>query len=344
MRFERNKKKGQNSAGFIVGIVLVVITIFVLVLVYMQLSTKGEMDRNVCHQSVVVRGTLGATPVGSDTFELKCKTKRICVTAVKGEDCKKSMGSEAVIYQVNGTLENKQKQMRQLIAREMADCWSMMGEGKLNVFSREWTKEAKFSSVGVVCTRIAFDDSIIAVESGNTISTLDGMNAYLLSHKVPGKQISYWDYFRDTADGDTLQLFSGEDFVKAGGNISSTVLNLSSQKAIVYFEFKADTMAKRIGQMAGGGGVLIGSLFTPLGRGLSLVGGPTAALAAVGAGVYYGGEIGEKIQSYFSTNPISNEVDKSISGLFLIDYTPEGFKKVIGNEGSAEDTKLMNVP
>ena len=51
-------KKGDITVGQIVMIILLLLGFALVLLVYTQLNWSGTIDREVCHQSIVFRGTL----------------------------------------------------------------------------------------------------------------------------------------------------------------------------------------------------------------------------------------------------------------------------------------------
>lgn len=333
-----NKKRGQISPGFMVGIVVVLISLVVLVLIFTQLDFGKDLDREICHDTAVIRATIpgefgGAHIIDNtkDAVDLKCKTKRLCISTEKEGKCEEEFGQEFITERIKTSYEDDselhKRLIRQTIAREMADCWNMMGEGKLEVFNKE-TKSLKYSTAGVVCTRIMFDETITA-----NLVELNGMSNYLLTHKEKNSGVSYWDYFRDTQDGDTLQVLSE-------GEITGDVLNLNEQKAILYVEMKASALPERIGQLVG----LTGSFFLfkgVAGKGLNIVGGKAFGALISGVAAVATGNLFDK---WYKENVSPLGEDDSVSGLFLIDYTKEGFITLTVNEDNQKNFYLANIP
>ncbi len=156
---KENKKKGEMTSKTIIEIVLVVIGFGIILFVYSQLAWEGTVDREVCHQSVIYRGTL-FDKYGFTTKELvplKCKTRLVCISDKTKGDCKDELGDKYDTIKIDASADKIDNQIKMVLAREMADCWAMLGEGKVQLFSRNYFSG---SSKGVVCSQIAFDKSI----------------------------------------------------------------------------------------------------------------------------------------------------------------------------------------
>src|SRR3989344_2606847 len=143
----------------VVTIVLLLAGFVVILLVYSQIAFESNVDRTVCHESVILRGTLSTNFELKETVPLKCKTEKICVSSNffgKG-DCKDELGNKYSSVKISSDAEKKEQEVKSMIAREMAACWSMMGEGKIQVFTGDLKLDAAKEKC-VVCSRISFDD------------------------------------------------------------------------------------------------------------------------------------------------------------------------------------------
>jgi hypothetical protein len=304
------EKKGEASWALI-SIIILLVSLAVLIGVFINLNNSVSAQREACHTSAVLKGTVpdvGGVNV-KNAISLNCVTKKVCVSTESKGQCTEQFGEKFETIKVSGTNEEKQKQILQLLAREMADCWNMMGEGKLVVFSREVLGDgSSYSAAASICTRIAFDETILDGE--DQVTQVSGLNNYLLTHKVPGKQVSYWDYFRDTLEGDTLAKMTGEKFIQES---EKDILDLKVERAIMYTEFKANEIGSIIGGSITGltyGAIAKGKVFSSLGL--------KAGLGVVIAGSW----IGDKAYLNFLSETDGKE---SVPGLFMIEYTKEGF-------------------
>ncbi len=320
-------KKGEAS-WVLISMIILIVSLAILVLVFIQFNNSVSAQREACRTSVILRGTIpDVDPTGGtnikDAISLNCYTKKVCVSAFSKGTCS-NFGKDFETVKVSGNLEEKKKQILQEVSREMADCWNLMGEGKLAVFSREVSdKGSTYTAAGVICTRIAFDNSITGAENvekdvAKDITSVPGLNNYFFTHKVPGRNISYWDFFRNAPAGDTLNKIAGSNFVPKDD------LDLLNEKSIMYVEFKASEMGRVIGTEVGVAATVIGAIYSK-GKSLSFMGG-AGNLVGIAAASWVGDEI-------YKT--LLGEMDKesSVSGLFLFDYSRRGFSGLDFNKG-----------
>lgn len=148
-------KRGAMEAETLVKIIIAIIGFGILLFIYSQLNWNGAVDKKICHESVIIRGTLPM--MAQDIVALKCKPENICVTTgILNKDCKTMKNTGGV-----KTVGVKDiKGVEKVIATEVVDCWKMMGEGKLSLFSQ---KMAQIYGLGkvvptcVICSRIGFN-------------------------------------------------------------------------------------------------------------------------------------------------------------------------------------------
>jgi hypothetical protein len=317
-------KKAEISVSMIVGIVIIVITFGIVALVYSQLITPIDMDREVCKQSAVFRGTLPEGAIAGQTkdlISLKCKTKRICVTTKnvfqgKGE-CSHLLGEDFSTYRIKN--KTADQQIKTLLAREMADCWDMLGRGNIAIFARDMKSKTSIGAVAVICSRIHFDETITGTGEGQLgIKEIQGFNRYLLSHKVPNHEVSYWDFFRNTYDGETMAILSGNTV--AGSDFLNDKMNITDTKTIVFIEVRP-TIA----------GALMGSAIT--GTVGALVGAKVGGVAGFMGGGLTGAKFGFDFGDWAHLKLLENEGlfpdGTNAAGIFLTDYNMKGFKEIV---------------
>lgn len=223
-------KKGEVKR-YVILFILLLIGFGILLIFLFRMSLTGRIDKELCHQSVIYRATLpDTTLIGfKDYVPLKCKTAKYCLTTKllgKGE-CSEFRDVKGVAkVRVSSDLQKQEQEIKMFIAREMADCWAMMGEGKIQIFTRK-ASVYSYKKRCAVCSRIAFSQEIKENYKNNGIK---GMANYLVSHKVPGKEISYLDFL----GGGKF----AEDMKKADTNDKINV----NEKAIIFIEADASTM------------------------------------------------------------------------------------------------------
>jgi hypothetical protein len=185
-------KKGELTSTMVVGIILALLAFGVLIAVFYQISWTGVADRETCHQSVVIRGSI---PVAAESLvPLKCKTTKNCITSgLFGGKCDDVGEPFYNTKSINKVKVKDTTQIEKFIAMEAVDCWTMMGEGKLSIFSQFWAQTFGIGTVYpscVICSRIAFDNKL-------GVEDLDKMNVwkYMDTHKIPDGEISYLNFF-----------------------------------------------------------------------------------------------------------------------------------------------------
>lgn len=185
-------KKGEITSSQIIAIILVIIGFAIILFVYYQLSWSGMVDKEVCHQSVIFRGTSQYITGTTSYVPLNCKTDKVCITSgFLGGKCKEFENDKGVAK----LKVNSKEEIEQFIARDIIDCWQTMGEGKISIFSNFLADKYGLGTIYpscVICTRIAFDNESLAKAKIN----LDEVNVvrYMMSHAIPDKNISYYNY------------------------------------------------------------------------------------------------------------------------------------------------------
>lgn len=295
-------KKGEMSSKMVVSMILLIAAFGILLIVYFKLNPGGEINREVCHNSVVFKMTLPESKLvePKDAINLRCKTRKVCITDKtigKGE-CSDELGVEYDTIRVSKDKVKQEKEIKMFVAREMADCWAMMGEGKGQIFSREITSK----ETCVVCSRISFDKSI----KGNTKEII-GLGEYLTSYKVPNKEISYWNFLNSGA---------GEGRFDKNLDKFST-----SQKAIVFEEAGSSTIFSWASGFLGGSsgaiiGTKLGAIFGSIVIPAPIVGTAVgSALGFIGGGIVgaiSGSEFNDRFQgAEYASSWIFLDYDKS---------------------------------
>ena len=176
-------KKGDLSIGFIAGLIITLVGFAILLYAYYQLSFVGEIDREVCHQSVVLRATFPDLAQGY--APLKCNTEKICITGKligKGE-CGEFKNEKSYTTVRVGNNQDSLNKIQRIYAQELLSCWSTMGEGKVSLFSQGVAKNFGLGSVYptcVICSRIAVDKKNLDKVDFSKMDLFDYMNTRLV--------------------------------------------------------------------------------------------------------------------------------------------------------------------
>jgi len=319
MKKNIKNKRGEMTSTMLVTIILLAVGFGIILFLYSQLSFQDHIDRSVCHESVVLRATL------PDSFELKtlvplkCKSRKICITDKlfgKGE-CSSELGEDYDTIRVSPQADKREDQINQFVAREMAECWGMMGEGKVQIFTRDFELFQQSSRRCSICTRMSFDDSI-----KEKTKEIDGIGKYLLTHKVPNSDETYWNYL---TSGISVQNYD-----------SLTDVYSTDQKAIVFMESdKTDAPSWIVGILGAGtggaigcwagakGGAAIGAAVGSIvpGAGTLAVGVGGGLVGCIG-GFVAGGIIGDYAGNVVEEELVTAELGNAeyVAGQFFMDY------------------------
>ena len=196
---KKENRKAEITSGQFVTIVIVLIGFGILLFLFYQLMWTGRVDKDTCMQSVVTRASFPSALNINKYIPLKCKTQKYCVTPDFLGDCEEDFSGLKDVSRVS--VDNEQE-VEKFLAGEIVDCWSMMGEGKVQLFSDYYATNFAFGKVYpscVICSRIAFDKSAFKdmnQEEKEKYLNIDVIN-YMRTHKVPNKEISYLDYLSE---------------------------------------------------------------------------------------------------------------------------------------------------
>lgn len=262
---KKRKNKGEITSSQLVRIILLIVGFGILVFVFASVGWTEEIDREVCHESVILRGTIpDITGTGSKNLvQLKCQTRKVCLTdKVFGKgDCEADFKEEK-FETVRVSKDKMEEEINRFIARELASCWAMMGRGKIQVFNREVTEEKKCS----ICSRIAFDKSLKEELDGGIV----GLENYLLTREVPNQNMSYLDYLKQEPGNEEDKIIV-PDVERGGGGFGGGGATgewgfSTNEKAIVFFEIDESNWIKSFANIisAGVGGFFGAKVGSPV--------------------------------------------------------------------------------
>jgi hypothetical protein len=180
-------RKGSLSAT--VGLILLVIFIIILLpwVAELMASTFGKTKDKVCKISVAEHAASKYfDPLKKQGLDIHCERKKVVFSATEvtvdglRNPVSPSPGSK---------LEPKYDPLtdhivNQVLARELASCWEMMGAGELDVFNPDFAAlESKTPCI--VCSEVTFND---------VTDKYTGLDQYLKSYKVPNTDELYFSY------------------------------------------------------------------------------------------------------------------------------------------------------
>jgi hypothetical protein len=241
-----NKKKGEITTQQIVLLIILLISFVVIIFLLFRLNPGKNTTAEVCHNSVVMRGT----SIPDAAIPLKCSRTYVCLT--KDGSCErmtkpdiKKVSTEEEIYNA--------------LAEEMANCWWMFGEGKIDYIGKNWFKKDNYCSI---CSQIGFDNSVKEISGIGEEIDKDKFYDYLSKTPMEAGGINYAEYFFRTNDLNRLkaQRLEGEDGTTTLARTFGT-LDLDKQHFILVGI--TSEIQGRVWRIVAGGAVATVGLFIP---------------------------------------------------------------------------------
>jgi len=324
----KGDKKGALEARYIILISLAIIGFLAVLWFLLSLGFDQFTESETCRFSVVARATALKTPgIPSETirelFPLKCATKKICLTSELFGECEQFIGEKNVV-RVRLSKNNAAEAARVIMeenANAMYDCWSDMGQLKLDLFGTPGTfGEAK--PICRICSRVAFDKEFTESDYfGEVMSKVD-LNEYMETQQVFGSELTYLQTFTDSFIRGYSKEF--EEEIKEEGK------KTTDEVAYIFAQISSEEgWPEAFGKVAIGGFVAAGSvLFTPAGKIILNPVGAIATLGAIGisAGIagYNAAENQEISAAYCGEFASSEEKRKGCSLVQAVDYNQIG--------------------
>ena len=301
-----NKRKGAAmTAMMLVSVIILAIGFILLLILYSQFLFTQEIDKEVCHESVLARHTFnvgGLFEPGRTSIPLRCKTEKICFER-GGEDCEYVFGEEKddnIITSVEiNTDEDKAKtDILDTLANAMYDCHSMLGEGKLNFAPAGW-EERPYC---VLCSRLALDN--VSKEEIGKIDASVFYNLLALKKDADGQSYLKYLYGVDKPAEMNEKLLQAE---RQGMNFDIKI----GKENVILVKLVRDSTWESI--LAGTGIAALGLGLAPFTGGLSL------GLVVAGAGAAGG------TTAFVALHPSDN--DYRYLGPYIVSYNKETLEK-----------------
>lgn len=169
-------KKGELTTEQIVLIIILVVSFAIILFFLLRLNLGKTSDAETCHNSVATRAA-GLIP--KQAVPLNCKTRYLCIS------------KDGTCDNADITIEKakSKEEVYSILANQMADCWWMFGEGKLDYLGGELESKLYCS----ICSQVAFSSTLSSFFPDKQIDRRDFYN-YLLNTNVSGKEINYLQY------------------------------------------------------------------------------------------------------------------------------------------------------
>lgn len=256
-------KKGELTTQYIVILIVLILSFAVILFFLFKLNLGSESEKEICHNSVVTRGV---SVIPSESVPLNCRRDYVCLS--EDGSCDELVGPR--VEKVKSV-----EDIYSALANEMADCWWMFGEGKIDYVGDKATEKNYCS----ICSQVSFDNSVSEIEGleGGTISK-DEFYKYLSENKISGGEKTYSEYLFRTNDVEELK----RQVAVSQGNFEGIPTFGEIKLDETYFSVMGIT--SEIGNTYKwiGGAVVVASLFTPIGwtaTAVVIAGGTTAIVA-----------------------------------------------------------------
>ena len=140
-------KRGELTTAQLVTIIILIVSFIIILFLIFRLNPGEQSNKEICHNSVVLRDkSIGLSG------PLDCRINYLCISG--GDDCDATSTSKV---EINLNSKESKNQIMEAIAKEMADCWYMFGEGKVN-YGNTALIEKKVEYA--ICSIIEFDEKI----------------------------------------------------------------------------------------------------------------------------------------------------------------------------------------
>jgi len=208
-----NNKKGELTTQQLVTLIILITSFAIILFLLYRLNLGETSEKEICHNSVILQSkTKGiAGP-------LNCKTNYVCISG-KGE-CENFNPSKTI--NIDLTKKSARNEIMKAIAEEMADCWWMFGEGKVNYVGTEITQ---FHCP--ICSVIKFDKNIQKNENIQTIDYQSFYN-YLIQTKKENKET----YFQYLYHSNSIEKITSENQLKKF-DITTSKIDFSKRYTIL---------------------------------------------------------------------------------------------------------------
>jgi hypothetical protein len=208
----RKIKRGDITTQQLVLLIILIVSFAVILFFIFRLNLGKTSVKEICHNSVITRGS---SVLPAESIPLNCQTTYTCIT--KDGSCEK----------MSGSFETKkvktETEVYQILADEMADCWWMFGEGKVNYVGKDLPANHLYCSI---CSQLAFDNSLEEIFPEGEIEQKN-LYDYLSVTNISGEDMSYLDYLVGLKSSEEIESTlqdTGSDFGK---------INLENQHYVI---------------------------------------------------------------------------------------------------------------
>ncbi|MBX4196467.1 hypothetical protein KW805_02685 [Candidatus Pacearchaeota archaeon] len=338
------KKKGEVSSGVLFPLLFGIAGfIIILAFLFTKLDLNTYSDEELCKLSVLSRATTPGS--ASSLIPLKCTTKKICLSDRASGTCPQFTGEKDVATIVLDKDSTKAAvTVSEVSAQALYDCWSMMGEGKLDIFGSYATSRGfkPTEPVCVICSRVAIDRNMNQ-DFLKAVSDKVDIQGYLASHQVPGKSQTYMQ-----AIGlESYPLASKEKVENALNELQKkkpkeigNVAGSGDELALVFMQIKSTSIGSALANVGTDAVVVSGAVFSlpyvgaPLAKALLLTPAGLVVTAVVGGAVAansaFNAYQGQQVAAGYCGKVDTRDKDSGEQGCSLVEALPYSFKDING--------------
>jgi len=208
---KKEKKKAAISIEMVILLVILIGSALAIFYFIFRADLGGTSEKEVCHTSVVTRASVGLL---REVVPLNCKTDNLCLS--RDGTCEKMTSPEIKKVKTEEEVYN-------FLAEQMADCWWMFGEGKMDYIGNAKATPTGFQSdlYCSICSQIAFDNSLyslfainpsavsranlgVPTTASNSLISREKFYDYLAKTNMSGKQTTYLNYFLGISDSKSI--------------------------------------------------------------------------------------------------------------------------------------------
>ncbi len=293
-------KKAELTTQQLVTMVILIVSFVVILFLLFRLNLGKETEKELCYNSVVLRA---GSVLPKDSIPLDCHRSYICIT--KDGSCETMTKPE--VKKVKTDVE-----VYQVLADEMAECWWMFGEGKVDYVGKDFFYKDNYCSI---CSQIVFDDSLRDISSFSS-GTLDKNKFYsYLANENYTVGKTYSEYLFKT---NNLDLLKQELSKNQSTEVTFGTIDFSNQ----YFVVTGITseVAGKGWKYVAGGVVTVAGIFIP-GVGWTWAG------AIVGAIIISAGEYGALQNPEIIAIPVEGQgINNQFMAPTIVEANSEKFK------------------
>lgn len=252
--------KGDISSAVLISIIIAIVALAISLYFVSTLGGQLSGESDTCKLSILTRAT--APSAAQSLVPLKCTTGKICITSDSllnslgdRDSCDQFIGEKGVTtIRLTGNTIEKEEKIKAELAGAMYDCWSMTGQGKLDLFG----DAAKYYGGGgeptcVICSRVSFSDN---VPDSLIQNALVGLDSYLQTTAIPGQSITFLSAFNNQGTSTFTSVKNAQDALSSSSEADSGSTNPVSitqsnnrQLTFVFSQVHVDDTAQVLGRL-----------------------------------------------------------------------------------------------